>query len=552
MKTLNLIIILLIIGISTNAQNIENLHERADSLYHKEKYDEAKKIYSKIIKLDSKNAKAYNRKGNCFLSMEEIDSAKIFFETAILIDPNYASSYYNLGIIYLYQEENIDLALAKMKEAIRIEPDTAKFWAYAGNCFYFKSQADSTLYYYDKAIEVEPNYTDAYYFKATLFYEQEKFDMALQTLQEAIDHNATHNYIFLFKSQIESGQGNYEAALQDCNRGIELKPDYMQAYEMRAELYFFLDSAEAVIEECKFILGKNPENTGVIYLISWTYLQIQEYEQALFYAKKGIELDPYSEELYKVIGIIYFYSLNFTNAVEYFDKAIELNPNDMQCLDYKSQSIVYSKTDRKIFDENLLFLTLNLSNIKHIENQITDKKSQYYFKTLNNKFEKDKTSLTLDEYFMLYYGQTQQKKYSAYNTDNNIEFKKLFGIGNYDACIESAKQSLSENPFNIEAYLYVSYSYFYLSQPDMAIEYLTPYQGLLCAISATGDGLTPETAYIVASVADEYYMMYFLGLTTVKQKFISENGHNYDVITGRDSVGNEIDVYFLIDSFFDL
>ena len=70
MKKIFLLTFLLSIGICLVAQDIDSLLAEADSLYNKEKYEEAKTVYSKIIKLDRKNAKAYNRKGNCFMNLE--------------------------------------------------------------------------------------------------------------------------------------------------------------------------------------------------------------------------------------------------------------------------------------------------------------------------------------------------------------------------------------------------------------------------------------------------------------------------------------------------
>ena len=550
-KLYSIVLFLIVFSISTTsfAQNIELLHNKADTLHDAENYDKARDVYNQIIKLDSKNAKAYNRTGNCYLAQEKFDSARINYETAILIDSKYSSPYYNLGLIYYYQQENALLAISKIKEALKIAPDSASYCSFMGICFNSLSENDSALFYYEKAIEIDPNYTESYYYKATLLLEIEQPELALQSLEEGIKRNAKEYYFFLLKAKIEADLEKYDLALQDCNIAIEKEPEYLPAYEMRAEYYFMLDKTKECIDECKYILQKTPDNAGILYLISWTYLQIEDYEQTKVYAKKGVEVNPYHDLLQKILGFAYFYSLDFENAIIYFDKAIELNPTDVQNFDYKAQAILFSKNSNELLNDDMLFLNINLSNLEHIKKQINDKKSNYYFKNLLKKFENDKTSLSIDEFFMLYYGQSLQKKFSGYST-NNTDYKKKFAIGDYDKCIEVAEKELSVNPFLIEAYLYIAYSYLYLSNYTKAIEYLVPYHGFLAGISSTGDGLSFETPYLITSITDEYNMMYYLGLTNTGQSLYNENGHSFDVITGEDSVGNEVSIHFCIDSFF--
>ncbi len=66
----------------------------------------------------------------------------------------------------------------------------------------------------------------------------------------------------------------------------------------------------------------------------------------------------------------------------------------------------------------------------------------------------------------------------------------------------------------------------------------------------SGDGKTPETAYYVMSIPEEYRVMRELGYTVSMQSLSSINGQAYDVLSGKDSKGNSVNVYFNICSFF--
>jgi hypothetical protein len=70
--------------------------------------------------------------------------------------------------------------------------------------------------------------------------------------------------------------------------------------------------------------------------------------------------------------------------------------------------------------------------------------------------------------------------------------------------------------------------------------------GLIKSIM-TGDGLTPQTAFTVITVHEEYALFHILGLDVTQQALVNENGHGYDLMSTTDSDGKSQDYYFLID-----
>ena len=53
---------------------------------------------------------------------------------------------------------------------------------------------------------------------------------------------------------------------------------------------------------------------------------------------------------------------------------------------------------------------------------------------------------------------------------------------------------------------------------------------LFSAITSTGDGKSPETAYHVISTTDEYGLMDMLGLSLKSQSLIERHGRSYDLM----------------------
>lgn len=90
----------------------------------------AEKALLTILKIDEKNAAAYNRLGILYAKQHEYKDAIDCFEIASSIEPT-ASSLHNLGLIY-YETENYQKAATAFEQAIKLEDEfAARHIAYA-------------------------------------------------------------------------------------------------------------------------------------------------------------------------------------------------------------------------------------------------------------------------------------------------------------------------------------------------------------------------------------------------------------------------------------
>ena len=115
----------------------------------------AEKALLTILKIDEKNAAAYNRLGILYAKQREYKDAIDCFEIASSIEPS-ASSLHNLGLIY-YETENYQKAATAFEQALRLEDNLA-----ARHIAYAKVQEKLgndklMLQELEKAAELEPN-----------------------------------------------------------------------------------------------------------------------------------------------------------------------------------------------------------------------------------------------------------------------------------------------------------------------------------------------------------------------------------------------------------
>lgn len=137
------------------ADRLTRLWDIAHHGMRENRFLRAEKALLTILKIDEKNAAAYNRLGILYAKQREYQDAIDCFEIASSIEPS-ASSLHNLGLIY-YETENYDKAATAFEQALKLEDTLA-----ARHIAYAKVQEKLgndklTLQELEKAAELEPS-----------------------------------------------------------------------------------------------------------------------------------------------------------------------------------------------------------------------------------------------------------------------------------------------------------------------------------------------------------------------------------------------------------
>lgn len=176
-----------------------------------------------------------------------------------------------------------------------------------------------------------------------------------------------------------------------------------------------------------------------------------------------------------------------------------------------------------IWVNSVLAQNIGSVNFSKIRSEIQDPNSQYYYPSLLKRIWADDTTLELKHYKRLYYGSVFQDYYHPYGaSDAKKEFSQIYSDKKHKEAISKGKEVLSENPVDIEVTLKMIYSYLELKDTAAAKIYGHKYFGFLDVIYSSGDGQTPQTAFVVISVDDEYRIVGDLGLNVRAQMLIDD------------------------------
>ena len=136
------------------SEKLDRLWDIAQESLRENKYLRAEKALLTILRVDQKNATAYNRLGILYAKQRAYRDAIECFEIAQSIEPS-ASSLHNVGLIY-FETGDYDKAALAFEQAIELEDDlAARYIAYAKT----QEKLDNSkkmIHALEKAVELEP------------------------------------------------------------------------------------------------------------------------------------------------------------------------------------------------------------------------------------------------------------------------------------------------------------------------------------------------------------------------------------------------------------
>jgi tetratricopeptide (TPR) repeat protein len=230
-------------------------------------------FYTSAINGNSRNAIAFNSRGNEYYNSGNVQQAMADYESAIEIFPSYSAPIFNKGVVYhsagddikaeyLYSQalkfdtlspvltslrfsilynfagekmilKKYDEAIVLLKKAEKESPEISELYNNLGYAYFSTGRKDSALYAYSKAIELKPISTLYYTNRGTTKYSIKDFVGALSDYNRALelDHNSAISWYNTGNTKIELN--DFEGAISDLNTAIKMNPEWGDAYYHR-------------------------------------------------------------------------------------------------------------------------------------------------------------------------------------------------------------------------------------------------------------------------------------------------------------------------------
>jgi len=154
------------------------------------------------------------------------------------------------------------------------------------------------------------------------------------------------------------------------------------------------------------------------------------------------------------------------------------------------------------------------------------------------------------DFAALRYAYAESAQYSPYDSDTATLTQSMMTAYRAKDCAGAtnhAQALLEKNYVRINAHIVSTICHRQLAQARPAAHHDAMARGLINSILGSGDGKTAETAFVVIAVDEEYSTLSRLGLKSVRQRLVKNDGHQFDVFEVTDEAGRTSTVFFNVD-----
>lgn len=263
---------------------------RAHAKFQLEKYHEAEKDYSEVIRLDSKSEIAYFYRGRTWYMLDEEKKAILDFNQLIRMNLKHVDGYYYRAMAY-YHSNQYDDAMNDFNKVIQLSPNNGNAYLRRGNTKAQLQQWNAAIDDYDLAGQAFENSDDpngmqhelcsayAYVYLKTGQYQEAVEYYEIVILCDEEDENA-----YYLCGLLELILTNYQNAIEKFNKLIELNDDHKYIYYLRGNAYFSLGLYKLAISDFNKHIDKNPNDKDAYSDLLQSYAKLGSYDETI----KGI------------------------------------------------------------------------------------------------------------------------------------------------------------------------------------------------------------------------------------------------------------------------
>jgi tetratricopeptide (TPR) repeat protein len=257
-----------------------------------------------------------------------------------------ASHFWNRGIAFASLRQ-FDKALADFDEAIRLDPNDPKTYAFRGDLLSSRGNIDRAIADYSHAIRLAPANPDSYFRRAEVYRIARNGSAALADINECIRLAPDLAKPRLARGNIHLLQSDCSAAIQDAEAAIQIRPGDARAYILKGCAYSGLHDYSRAVENHSQAVRLDPGNAWAYAQRGMARLELKEMDQSIADLNRAIRLEPDYGKFFSWRGFAYETKKDYAKAIADFRQTVQLSPKD--AYGYKSLSrLLASCPDAKL------------------------------------------------------------------------------------------------------------------------------------------------------------------------------------------------------------
>jgi len=405
----------------------QRLLTRAKKLVKKGSIEEAKKLYSMILKNSPQNQEV--KLG--LLALKDLKNKQEPPQTNIQ------------SIVALYSNGQIQEALVDIEALVKEFPNSPILYNIRASCYKANGQMDVSIKDYEKAITLKPDYAEAYYNLGITLRELGQIDAALKSYEKALaikhEYPGAHNNL----GSILLDLGSLDSATDHFEWALAFKPNYPEAHNNLGVVERKLEKFDQAIKSFEKAIDIEPNYVQAHSNLGNILQDIGQLDTAMNCYKNALEINPNHTQCYLDIGLIHKEKGQIDDAIKFFEKALTINPNYAVAYDNLSDIKKYTINKKHITKMQSLLSSdmLGPSDRRHLcfalakVNENLDNQDEL-FKYLHeaNRLRKEELNYSLDRSKTLFSTVKEIFSSSYPNIEKSLSsepstFKPIFIVG---------------------------------------------------------------------------------------------------------------------------
>ncbi|MBI3439333.1 MAG: tetratricopeptide repeat protein [Proteobacteria bacterium] len=287
---------------------------------------EARQRYQAVLRIDRKNADAYQLLGVLEAQSGAHLRAAELIAKAISLNPGNAAYYYNHGAA-LQALGRFDEAVRAYDRALKLKPDATEAYNNRGNALQALNRYDEALASYDKALALQPRNAQAHNNRGNALQALERFQDAIECYDYALALRPDYAVALFSRGNALRALGRFDEAIESYSKTIASAPANVDAYNNRGLVRLTLGAAEASLVDFEAALVLAPDRAEVLHNRGNALHLLHRFEGAAESFRRALQIEPSSAETCINLGNALHALGRFDEAVACFDSAILQRPS---------------------------------------------------------------------------------------------------------------------------------------------------------------------------------------------------------------------------------
>ncbi|MDR0444667.1 MAG: tetratricopeptide repeat protein [Treponema sp.] len=273
----------------------------------KSDWDKAIANFTDAIKIKPDHAVALNNRGIAHIAKNNLsgrDQAIADFTVALSIDPDYTMALNNRGNVYALIKDDIDLAIADLNAALKINNYDVNVWRDLGIVFAIKGYYNMAMEYLDFALMIKPDDYLTLIYRGKLYYLNKRFDLAIAdytaALEIQLDFDTLYNrgkayyerYSERYEEDNDYRENDYQRAIADYTAALKINPKSADVLRSRGDAYFVKGKDKQAIADYTAVLKIEPNDADTLCSRGEVYHDMGNYKQAIKDYEAVLRIDP--------------------------------------------------------------------------------------------------------------------------------------------------------------------------------------------------------------------------------------------------------------------